>query len=169
MKIWRYLAAVILPVIILLSACSGQSSGNSRIGKPAPDFSTVSISGNPVSLSDFEGKPVLINFWAIRCPPCREEMPYIQQVFDEYAAQGLVILGVNNMESLGSVKPYIDNARYTYPVLLDTDGAAATKYGVYFLPASYFIDKDGIVRDVTVSPFTSKADIEKYLKKIMSL
>ena len=168
MRIWRYFAAALLLFAVLLTACAGSgTSVNPRVGKAAADFSAISINGTLVNLSDYKGKPVFVNFWAIRCPPCRDEMPYIQQIYDEYSAKGLVVLGVNNEESLGNVKPFVESGGFNYPIMLDQDDTVANKYGVYYLPASFFIDKNGVIRAATISPFTSKGDIEKYLKEIM--
>ena len=139
------------------------------IGKKAPGFTAVSIDNTFVSLDDFSGRPVVINFWAIRCPYCVDEMSYIQQAYDEYADRGLVILGINNGETSGSVKPFIENNGYTYTILLDTDTSIAGKYGVYYLPTTYFIDDRGIIQDIVIAPFQSKGDFENYLDKIMVL
>jgi cytochrome c biogenesis protein CcmG, thiol:disulfide interchange protein DsbE len=152
-------------VVLLVPSCGGK--GDPQIGKAATDFSIVGLDNTFVRLSDFQGKPVLLNFWAIRCSYCRDEMPYLQQVYDEYASQGLVVMGINDEESLGNVKPFIENAGYTFTILLDRDGSVAEKYGIYSLPATFFIDKNGIISAMSIGPFQSKADIEKYLKEIL--
>jgi peroxiredoxin len=168
MKVWhRLITITILAIVLFITGCSNKTSGNPLIGKKAPDFTTISIDNTPVKLSDYRGKPVVINFWAIRCSYCRDEMPYLQQVYEDYSAEGLIILGIDNGESLGNVKPFTTEYGYRYTILLDTDSSIANEYGVYYLPATYFIDKDGIIRDITIIPFESKADIEKYLTKIM--
>ena len=157
-----------LTVLPAASGCVvGGPSGDVRTGKAAPGFSAISINSTIINLSDYKGKPVFINFWAIRCPYCVAEMPLIQQVYDEYAAQGLVVLGIDNGESLGNVKPFIDKGGSTYTILLDQDSAVANAYGVFSLPASFFVDRNGVVRGIAVAPFQSKGDIEKYLREIL--
>lgn len=140
---------------------------NSLVGKPELDFTAESINGSTVSLSSFKGKPVLINFWATWCPPCRGEMPIIQQIQDEYTPQGLQILEVNDAESLQNVKSFITENHYSFPVLLDPNGAIGQRYGVMYIPTSFFIDKNGIIRDVVVGAFPNKTELETHLSKIM--
>jgi cytochrome c biogenesis protein CcmG, thiol:disulfide interchange protein DsbE len=149
----------------MIPACGGK--GYPQAGRPAADFSIVGLNNTFVRLSDFSGQPVILNFWAVRCSYCRDEMPYFQQIYEEYGAQGLVVLGVNDQESLGNVKPFIESAGYTFTILLDRDGAAGEKYGISSLPATFFIDKNGIISAMRVGPFQSKTDIEKYLKEIL--
>lgn len=169
MRMWgKLFLGVVLTVLLAASSCVvGGSSPNPRLGKLSPGFSIISTDSTVVNLSDFKGKPVFINFWAIRCPYCVAEMPFIEQVYNEYAAEGLVVLGIDNGESLGNVKPFAENGGYTYTMLLDQDSSVADAYGVFSIPASFFIDKNGITRGIVLAPFQSKEDIEKYIKEII--
>jgi peroxiredoxin len=163
----KLLITVFLISIILVNGFSCGSSDKNIIGKAAPNFTTVSIDDTSINLNNFVGRPVILNFWAIRCPYCVEEMPYLQQVYEEHKIDGLVVLGVNDAESIGNVKPFIENHKYNYTIILDEDGSIGNKFGVYYLLTTYLIDKDGIIRDIIVGSFQNKADIEKHLKKII--
>lgn len=120
---------------------------------PAEDFTLVDQYGNTHSLSDYKGKVVFLNFWATWCPPCREEMPYIQELYEEYSGQedpDVVILAVA-FPNLGSetdvegIKSFLDKNGYTYPVLMDEDASLMLPYYVTAYPTTYMIDPDGNV------------------------
>lgn len=111
----------------------------------AIDFKLKDLEGNELSLSDLKGKNVLLNFWATWCPPCKSEMPEIEKLYQETKKGDLVIIAVEIGEPLSTVKPFINNNKYNFKVLLDSDQSVATKYGISAIPTSYFIDKDGNV------------------------
>lgn len=119
---------------------------------PAPDFTLTDQYGNSHTLSDYKGKTVFLNFWATWCPPCRAEMPEIQELFEEYGenANDLIILGVAspNVGQEGSaddIAAFLSENEYSYPVVMDTDGLNSYAYGVSALPTTFMIDKDGNV------------------------
>jgi peroxiredoxin len=138
-----------------------------QVGNLAPGFSLVDINGQSVRLSDFRGKPVLINFWATWCPPCRQEMPYLQQVYDQWSAKGLVLLAINIEESPAKVKTFFAENNLSLPVLFDFTGSVTDSYGVIPIPTTFFIDGDGVIRQRVVGAFPNRQAIEKELKKIM--
>lgn len=142
---------------IWLSAVEPDSTTQGLIPAPkqgflAPDFSLSSYGGDPVKLSELRGKPVLINFWASWCPPCRTEMPAIQNVYDDYKNQDFVVLAVNTtyQDNLGDAISFAQIRNLTFPILLDQDGGAANLYEIRALPTTFFIDADGIVKEVVV-------------------
>jgi peroxiredoxin len=155
--------AVILTLVVLLAGCGGQ---NSLVGKPAPDFQFGGSDEQPVSLSDLQGSPVLLNFWATWCGPCRGEMPYLQQVWDEWQARGLVLLAIDIMESSSEVQSFMQSQGLFLPVLLDSDGAIAAKYGIHAIPTTFFIDSSGVIQEVREGAFPSAAAIEKSLSQL---
>jgi peroxiredoxin len=118
---------------------------DSQSGKPAPDFELASINGQPVHLSDYKGHPVLINYWATWCPPCREELPLIQSRHEKYSSN-LVVLAINAGEDLATVQNYIKTRGFTFPVLLDPEWKAEALFGILAYPTSVFIDKNGIIQ-----------------------
>jgi len=155
---------LILTTVLLIVGCSSQAP---QVGKLAPDFQFQNPDGQSTSLSDLRGKPVLINFWQVKCPPCRYEMPYIQEVFNEWSGNGLVVLAINIGESPSQVGEFMQSYGLSLPVLLDTGGNIAAKYNIRPIPATFFIDKDGIIQDIRIGAFPNKEAIEKRLSKII--
>ena len=112
-------------------------------GKPAPDFTLKNLEGEDVSLSDYRGKIVLVNFWATWCGYCDMEMPDIQRLDDEN--EDLVVLAVDVMEDKETVEDYINEGGYNFEVVLDEDGRIQQTYLVSGFPTSYFVDPEGIL------------------------
>ncbi|OBZ18492.1 cytochrome C biogenesis protein [Bacillus sp. FJAT-27264] len=121
-----------------------------EIGQVAPDFSLQDLSGNPVQLSDFRGKRVMLNFWATWCPPCRVEMPHMQSIYENYESEDVVILGVNmtlTEKRLEDVSPFVQEQKLTFPIVLDEDGELMQTYQIVAYPTTYVLDADGVVRE----------------------
>jgi cytochrome c biogenesis protein CcmG, thiol:disulfide interchange protein DsbE len=126
----------------------------------APDFTLRNLDGETVSLSDYRGKVVLLNFWGTWCPPCREETPALQAAYQRYQDQGFVVVGVDLLfQERSQYQRDVDDVRtfaklygVTYPMVLDEDGSASQAYGIAPLPTSYIIDRDGKVRYIQVGP-----------------
>jgi peroxiredoxin len=161
------LIMAVLIVVTLLGGCTG-SQNDDTSEFTAPDFQLMTPDGQQVALSDFRGQPVLLNFWAIRCAPCRSEMPLFQEIFedDKWIQKGLVILGVNLQESADDVRMFMAQNGLTFTVLLDTTGEVGTKYNVMGIPATLFIDKDGIIKSAVIGAFQYKNQIEQRLNLI---
>ena len=125
----------------------------------APEIELSTIAGETVSLSDLRGKAILLNFWATWCPPCRSEMPAMQQVFMDYEQDGFVVLAVNNLlqDHREDVEAFIFEENLTFPVLLDSTGSASSKYQVNSMPTTFFIDPAGIIREVVIGGPMSEA------------
>ena len=115
-------------------------------GSEAPEFTVYDLEGNAHKLSDFRGKPVLLNFWASWCGPCQSEMPDFQDFYEKYGEEVhfvIVNLTDGQQETVESASAFIAEKGYTFPVYYDTDIDAAMKYGVSAVPVSYFIDAEG--------------------------
>ena len=112
----------------------------------APDFTVVDLSGKEHKLSDFVGKPIVLNFWASWCGPCKSEMPDFEEAWKKYGDKihfVLVNLTDGSQETVESASAYIDGQGYTFPIYFDTAYSAAMAYGVNGVPVTYFIDGDG--------------------------
>ncbi len=133
---------------------AGAASGPQN-GKKAPDFSLTDLSGSKVSLSDFKGKVVLVNFFATWCPPCRDEMADVNSFYNENKSKDIVVLAVDaGQEDPTVVKNFMSQNDYTFPVLLDKDGKVGDTYRVDGIPAWFFIDKNGNVKATKVGATT---------------
>ena len=128
-------------------------------GFTAPDFTLQTFGEETYTLSDLRGNAVLVNFWASWCPPCRSEMPAMQQVYDDFREQGFIVLAVNSthQDNLGDAISFAQVHKLSFPILLDRDGSAGRSYDVRSLPTSFFIDRDGIIQDVVVGGPMSEA------------
>jgi cytochrome c biogenesis protein CcmG/thiol:disulfide interchange protein DsbE len=126
--------------------------GHPLLDAPAPDFALRDLDGNEVTLSDYRGRPVIVNFWASWCIPCREEFPILKGAREAYAAQGLEVLGVTFQDDPASARAYMARAGATWPGLVDPDGAVAADYHVNGPPMSFFIDPQGVVRSIAYGP-----------------
>lgn len=149
---WFHGFIAVIGLALLLTACdSSPQKGAAPVVQPdavAPDFSLADLSGNSVSLSDYRGKVVIVNFWASWCPPCLAEMPSMETLYRTLKDDGLVLLAVNT-EANGrkTVAGFLERNPHTFPVLLDDEGAVQQLYGVFKLPESFVIRKDGTIDD----------------------
>jgi peroxiredoxin len=165
----RYLLLFTLLFIIAISCSNPESTTTNKpvVPKPAQDFTLKDINGNnDIKLSSLKGKAVIINFWATWCYPCREEIPDLQKSYDENKDKGLVILGVNIKENESKVSKFAKDYKMTYPILLDIDGTTSDAYRVFGIPTSFFIDRNGLIKDSFIGMLT-KEDLSKKLATIL--
>lgn len=136
----------------------GVNSQTQSQKQAASDFTVKDNSGNDVKLSDFKGKPVVINFWASWCPPCRGEMPDYNKLYLEYSKKGIVFMMVDltdgERETTAIGKKFIKDNGYQFPVYFDTNQGAAYIYGISSIPDSIFVDKSGMI----INSFTGAID-----------
>src|SRR6266581_5424081 len=138
--------AVVLATVALLGLL-GMAGRPPLVGGPAPEIALKDLQGHEVKLSDLRGKTVLLNFWATWCKPCKEEMPAMQASYDKLRNQGFVVLAVNELEDVEKVAEHIKTHGHTFLVVMDHNNGVANRYGVVGLPASFLIDRQGIVRE----------------------
>lgn len=149
-------------------ARAGQTS-TLQIGAPAPDFNLRTLEGKPVTLSALRGYAVLINLWATWCPPCAQEMPAIQRMYIEYRDQGLVVLAVNvtAQDNPLNIQPFVERYGLTFPILLDETGQVSAAYGLRSLPTSYFIGRDGTIRDIVIGGPMAEALLRTRIEELL--
>lgn len=136
-----------------------------NVNNRAPDFTLQTIDGKKITLSGLQGKKVILNFWATWCQPCKDEMPYIQKIHQDWSGKGLAVLAVavNKNQALAGVEQFIKDTGYNFTVLFDSEGEVAGLYQVSEIPKTVFIDADGIVRHVQLGEFKSQEEIEDIL------
>lgn len=136
-------------------------SVSTELGRAAPDFLLQTVDGGELRLSDLRGKPVLVNFWASWCGPCREEMPEIVRVADEQADNGLTVVAVNLQENDGQVREFADEFGMEFPIVIDRTGEVASAWRIggpiQGIPSSYFVDETGVVRARVFGPMDRDA------------
>jgi thiol-disulfide isomerase/thioredoxin len=143
-------------------------TGFLKEGSAAPGFTLKTLEGGTLSLSDYKGRPVLINFWASWCGPCKTEMPEIIAAYNAHKDSDLEVLAVNatQLDLLDDVKSFVAEFKMPFPVLLDEDNRVNRDYSIIGLPTSVFIAADGTISGVNVGPMTRDV-IEKYLADIL--
>lgn len=162
---WRLLVALLAVAALLLTSCQGAPAAP-KVGQQAPDLTLKRLDGQEMRLSDLRGKVVMLNFWATNCPPCRNEMPAMEAVYKELAAQGAVIVAVNQMEGADTVQRFVDSFGLTFTIALDQDGSAGQVYGAHYYPTTYVIDRDGIVRFKAVGEMKEQV-IREYFTSLL--
>jgi peroxiredoxin len=144
---------LIAAAVFTLQGTSTNASGSTTAdlqtapekGAFAPEFALKSVSGDTVHLSDFRGKVVLVNFWAVWCPPCLQEMPAIQNVHENYGEQ-VVVLGVNTGDTRQDALRFMDDLGLSFDVVLDSNYEVENLYRVRGLPSTFFIDPNGVIQ-----------------------
>ncbi|WP_062237944.1 peroxiredoxin family protein [Fictibacillus sp. FJAT-27399] len=168
-KLFHRLSSLVLAALVLLSlegtapienkklpAAEAGVSGLKR-GNTPPDFKLNSLDGKTISLSQYKGKTVFLNFWASWCPPCQAEMPEMQRFYKEHRSKDVVILAVNltSEDSREAAKTFAKKHHVTFPVLYDEKGKVGGKYHAFTLPTTYVIDKSGTIAQLHIGPLNA--------------
>ena len=133
------------------------------IGEKAPDFELETLDGKVVKLSDYRGKKIILNFWATWCPPCKKEMPAMEEFYKQ-SGDDVVLLAVN-IDPQYDVKQFITSNGITFPILLDKKDEVNSTYQVLTIPTTYFIDEDGIIRNKYLTSMTEDI-MKQYLREM---
>jgi len=177
-RILKVMPLLILSLVLLATGCQPlseppeetnptASKEGTQVGNLALDFELQDLDGETVSLRGLRGKPVLLNFWASWCGPCRYEMPFLEEIDEEWSDKELMVLAINLRESASTVERFLQAEGYSFPVLLDTTGVVGGKYNIRAIPTTYFIDKDGIIQGIKIGAFQSKEEIEAGIRMVI--
>jgi len=152
------------------SIAGSSAPPNPQMGFTAPGFTLAALNGNPITLSDLRGKVVVLNLWASWCPPCRTEMPALNAIYQKFREKGLVVLGVNTtfQDDETNARAAIRDWGLAFPIVFDRDGATSRQYRVQAMPTTFFIGRDGVIRDIVFGGPLSEALIASKIEKLMS-
>lgn len=131
--------------LLLTQGSNGLPANSSEAREAAPNFELALLDGKSFKLSDYKGKPVLINFFASWCLPCREEMPVLEKIIGDYQPKGVVFVGIAVDDTEEKMKDFIARYKVTFPVGLDKTSEIQKSFGLYGIPTTYFIDKEGVI------------------------
>jgi cytochrome c biogenesis protein CcmG/thiol:disulfide interchange protein DsbE len=173
-KILTLLAILVGAVWIWMTRTSSNSTTSGAIPAPqrgflAPDFKLADPNGKTTHLSDLRGNPVLINFWASWCAPCKAEMPAMERVYQKFGNEGLTILAINsaNQDNRTNALAFVAKLGLSFPILFDVDGSVSSLYQVRALPTSFFVDQQGIIRDVVIGGPMAESLLEIRLRQLL--
>jgi cytochrome c biogenesis protein CcmG, thiol:disulfide interchange protein DsbE len=164
---WRKISRFVLPigcaVFFALAPATGwpqhdhPTGQNSApvTGSPAISFELKSLDGKPVGLANFRGKPLVMNFFASWCDPCRDEMPLINELASKAAKDGYNVLGIAVEDGRAAVMEFAKETKLVFPIALDLNSTVKRAYRIFGPPATFFIDSQGIIRDVVLGPITA--------------
>lgn len=141
---------VVVAIAVLVALRSTPASGTVKTGDPAPEIVGTTLDGQTVSLSSLKGHPVIVNFWASWCVPCRDEFPLLRDELAKHQADGLQIVGVIFKDTADPARGFATSFGVSWPSILDPGGKIAAAYRVVAPPQSYFIDKNGVLRSIQI-------------------
>ena len=164
---------IVMAIVILLQGKDSflNLSNKPRVkpGLPAPNFTFPGLDGKMVSLTDFKGKVVFVNIWATWCPPCREEMPSMEKLYQELKGENFEILAVS-IDTLGAkvVAPFMKEYKLSFPALLDPEGTIQNLYGTTGVPESFIIGKEGNIEEIIIGPMDwSTPEVVRFFRNLL--
>ena len=176
MKLARGQQTVLIMVILVAGAAwtaasrvpaGAEQATRERARRATPGIELDTLGGGKFRLADHIGKPVVINFWATWCPPCRAELPALEEVYRNNRDKELVVVGVDVAESPDEVAKFVAEAGVTFPIALDTSGETTELYRIQGMPTTFFVGRDGRIHDTVIGGPLSKAVIESQVAELM--
>jgi cytochrome c biogenesis protein CcmG, thiol:disulfide interchange protein DsbE len=167
---WNVLIVVILAAGMAWTAASRVTTDQAtrdRARRATPDIILDTLDGGQFKLSDQIGQPVVVNFWATWCLPCRAEMPAFEEVYRNHRDQGLVVVGVDVAESPDVVAKFVSEAGATFPIALDVSGEVTELYRIQGMPTTFFVGRDGKIKDTVIGGPLTKAAIESKVNDLL--
>ena len=171
-KAMKYIIPIVL-VALVIAGCGGSTitPGDGTpttapvVGARAPDFTLPTLDGETIILDELRGQPVILNFWATWCGYCRYQMPFLQAASEEKENE-MEFVGINIRENIDKVRQAIEDDSIDYTIALDGDGAVANSYNVRPIPATFFLDEQGIIQKIKIGAFMSQAELMAALEDI---
>jgi peroxiredoxin len=165
-----FLAAAVLLVFWALKQKDSFILDTLKVGRPAPNFEFPGLDGKIVSLADYRGKVVLVNIWATWCPPCIDEMPSMEKLYNELKGEDFEILAVSiDAQGIKSVAPFMKAYKLSFPALIDTAGTIKNLYKATGIPESFIIDKEGILIKKIIGPLDwATPEILRFLRDLIN-
>jgi cytochrome c biogenesis protein CcmG, thiol:disulfide interchange protein DsbE len=164
------IVAAVLPLALLAvyAVMFGlrQAPAAPAVGTPAPNFSLADLDGRPLRLADLQGRPVIVNFWASWCGPCVEEFPLLKRAAAEHADEGLAVIGIVYQDNSESARAFMQRMDAAWPAAMDPGGKVAAAYGLFGVPQTYFIGRDGTLVGQSVGQF-SAAQLDQQIAAII--
>src|SRR5215470_27110 len=147
----RFLLAAVLAAVAATAAAAPDYKAIPKLQEikdrpAAPDFTLPDPGGKKLSLKDYRGKVVFLNFWATWCEACRDEMPSMEKLYREFKSKGLEIVGVNVKDKRPDALAFLKKYQISYPIIMDPEGEAGLLYGAFGMPITYLIDRKGVVQ-----------------------
>lgn len=163
---------IILAVVLLVG---GFAIGNSLFSKSVvlkkgdkpPDFRLAGLDNKVHEWKDYEGKPLIVNFWGTFCPPCRNEMPALQKQYEKWNSQGLELIGINLSEDRLTAESFIRQVGVSFPILMDKDKKTEKAYGLKQYPTTFFIGRSGKIQEVVIGGLLTEDEIEVRVERLM--
>lgn len=172
-------ACALVVLSLMLGACgasetveesqgeSSEQTGLIEVEIRAPDFTLRTMAGGEVTLSDLAGTPVVLNFWAVRCEPCKEEMPYFDALAQE-RGDSIEVITINIQDSPDRVNEFFGDMQPSFTIALDDTGQVASAYSIRYTPTTYLVDPDGVIRLAKIGAFQSGQELRSTVDKLMA-
>lgn len=172
-------ACALVVLSLMLGACgasetvkesqgeSSEQTGLIEVEIRAPDFTLRTMAGGEVTLSDLAGTPAVLNFWAVRCEPCKEEMPYFDALAQE-RGDSIKVITINIQDSPDRVNEFFGDMQPSFTIALDDTGQVASAYSIRYTPTTYLVDSDGVIRLAKIGAFQSGQELRSTVDKLMA-
>ena len=161
------ISLALLAALLVGFAAPDSPAGSPLIGARAPEFDLPTTDGGTRSLASLRGQVVIVNFWASWCVPCREEAPLLDETAREFGDRGLRVLGVLYQDDPAAARAFEETYGLTYESVVDAAGRTAIDYGVFAIPESFLVDREGVIRERQIGPY-SRAQVDRLIAQYLS-
>lgn len=178
-KTGRVVAFTLAALAITLGGCgasetveesqgeSSEQTGLIEVEIPAPDFTLRTLAGGEVTLSDFAGAPIVLNFWRVECDPCKEEMPYFDALAEE-RGDSVKVISIDMQDSPDAVIRFFGEMQPSFTVALDDSGQVKSAYSIGYTPTTYLVDSDGVIRLAKIGAFQSEEELRSAVDRLIA-